>query len=230
MVYTKTTWTSTTVVTTTNMNNAETQYEEAYTAALSHNHDTRYYTKTEMEAWFWYAGNDGAGSGCDCDMLYHPSGDKHFADFSAAGIISKTIIMWDRALLPTGWVECDGSNGTPDLRDKFVIGAGSTYAQGATGGTNAYGGTYDLTIATHIITTAELPEHGHTWGESVPPMTGKGGGDAGALNSNVSYGGGTTNPTGGDGAHGHIYSTVTQAATDRNNLPLCAALRYIMKS
>ena len=46
------------------------------------------------------------------------------------------IIMWSGtiAAIPTGWALCNGSNGTPDLRDRFVIGAGSTYAVGATGG------------------------------------------------------------------------------------------------
>lgn len=47
------------------------------------------------------------------------------------------IIMWYGAAtaIPLGWTLCNGSNNTPDLRDKFVIGAGSTYAVAATGGT-----------------------------------------------------------------------------------------------
>jgi len=53
--------------------------------------------------------------------------------------------------VPSGWYLCDGSNGTPDLRDRFVIGAGSTYSVAATGGS-----------ATHTITTAEMPSHSHT--------------------------------------------------------------------
>lgn len=36
--------------------------------------------------------------------------------------------------IPIGWQLCDGTNGTPDLRDKFVIGAGGAYAVGAAGG------------------------------------------------------------------------------------------------
>jgi hypothetical protein len=49
------------------------------------------------------------------------------------------IILWAGtvAAIPTGWALCNGTNGTPDLRDKFVIGAGSTYAVAATGGSNA---------------------------------------------------------------------------------------------
>lgn len=46
------------------------------------------------------------------------------------------IILWSGAqnAIPYGWQLCNGSAGTPDLRDKFVVGAGSTYAVGATGG------------------------------------------------------------------------------------------------
>lgn len=46
------------------------------------------------------------------------------------------IIIWSGATadIPMGWFICDGTNGTPDLRDRFVVGAGSTYAVGVTGG------------------------------------------------------------------------------------------------
>ena len=47
-----------------------------------------------------------------------------------------TIMLWHGGAggVPLGWVICDGNNGTPDLRDRFVIGAGSTYNPGSTGG------------------------------------------------------------------------------------------------
>ena len=50
--------------------------------------------------------------------------------------VSGMILLWSGATnaIPTGWVICDGQNNTPDLRDRFVIGAGSTYAVDATGG------------------------------------------------------------------------------------------------
>lgn len=46
------------------------------------------------------------------------------------------ICLWSGAIvdIPAGWSLCDGGNGRPDLRDKFVIGAGSTYAPDDTGG------------------------------------------------------------------------------------------------
>jgi hypothetical protein len=53
-----------------------------------------------------------------------------YTDVSAAprGLIA----MWSGALdaLPQGWALCDGTSGTPDLRDKFVVAAGSRYALG----------------------------------------------------------------------------------------------------
>ena len=46
------------------------------------------------------------------------------------------IILWSGSIasIPANWALCNGSNGTPDLRDRFVIGAGNTYAVDATGG------------------------------------------------------------------------------------------------
>ena len=52
------------------------------------------------------------------------------------GVPSGGIIMWSGAVnnVPSGWALCNGSNGTPDLRDRFVVGAGNAYAAAATGG------------------------------------------------------------------------------------------------
>jgi hypothetical protein len=46
------------------------------------------------------------------------------------------IIIWSGSIgaIPTGYYLCNGQNGTPDLRDRFVVGAGNTYAVGNTGG------------------------------------------------------------------------------------------------
>ena len=64
------------------------------------------------------------------------------------------ITMWSGSTsnIPTGWALCNGSNGTPDLRNRFIVGAGSTYTVGQTGGE-----------ATHSLTTAELPSHNHSF-------------------------------------------------------------------
>lgn len=112
------------------------------------------------------------------------------------------ITLWygiDTAV-PTGWQICDGTNNTPDLRDKFVVGAGTTYVKDATGG-----------LATHTLTINEMPAHTHNIvysfsqrgdGASIANITGTGINDV-------------TESTGGGAAH--------------NNLPPYHALFYIMK-
>ena len=49
---------------------------------------------------------------------------------------SGVILMWSGTAdnIPKGWLLCDGTNGTPNLRDRFIIGAGGKYSPGATGG------------------------------------------------------------------------------------------------
>ena len=75
----------------------------------------------------------------------------------SAAVPSGVIMMWSGATsaIPSGYVLCNGSNSTPDLRGRFVIGAqgdsGNTYDVGDTGGS-----------ATHTLTTAEMPSHTHT--------------------------------------------------------------------
>ncbi len=56
------------------------------------------------------------------------------------GIPAGGIIMWSGSIgnIPAGWALCDGSNGTPDLRDRFIVGAGNSYAVGATGGSTSH--------------------------------------------------------------------------------------------
>ena len=120
-------------------------------------------------------------------------------------IPSGVIVMWSGSIatIPTGWLLCDGTNGTPNLRDKFIVGAGSAYAVAATGGE-----------ATHQLTVAEMPSHTH-------PITSTGNNDGGTQypqssvnisSMNTQY----TDARGGDAAH--------------NNLPPYYALAYIMKS
>lgn len=56
------------------------------------------------------------------------------------------ICIWSGAIvdIPVGWTLCDGTLGTPDLRDRFVVGAGDTYAVDDTGGSTTH---------THTFTT-----------------------------------------------------------------------------
>lgn len=59
------------------------------------------------------------------------------ATWTAPGSVpSGVIVMWSGSVasIPAGWVLCNGANGTPDLRDRFIMGAGSSYNPGQTGG------------------------------------------------------------------------------------------------
>jgi hypothetical protein len=73
---------------------------------------------------------DGEGSGLDADLL----DGVHLADLGQvfAGFIG--LYQGLEEDIPAGWQLCDGTNGTPDMRDKFVLGAGGAYAIGDTGG------------------------------------------------------------------------------------------------
>ena len=64
------------------------------------------------------------------------------------------IIMWSgsTASIPTGWALCNGANGTPNLLDRFIVGAGSGYGVGATGGANSI-----------ALTESEIPSHRHAF-------------------------------------------------------------------
>ena len=87
------------------------------------------------------------------------------------------IIMWSGSVanIPTGWVLCTGGNNTPNLRNRFVVGAGSLYAVGDTGGSSYV-----------ALSTANLPAHTHSSGTL-----------GGSTNSTGSHThSGTTNSTG----------------------------------
>ena len=70
--------------------------------------------------------------------------------------VTGMIIMWNStvASIPTGWVLCDGNNSTPDLRNRFVVGAGTggNYSPGDTGGADSV-----------TLTLNQIPAHTHTW-------------------------------------------------------------------
>lgn len=133
------------------------------------------------------------------------------------------IIMWSGSIasIPTGWALCNGSSGTPDLRNRFVVGAGSVYSVAGVGGTadatlvshthSLSGG--GLTGSTTFLTSASVSTN--TEGVS-------GGGAAVVDGVNLSTSSGTvgyTNPT---------VSTQGSSATNAN-LPPYYALAYIMR-
>jgi hypothetical protein len=97
---------------------------------------------------------------------------------SGATIPAGLISMWSGSIgsIPSGWYLCDGSNGTPNLTDRFIIGAGSTYAVNGTGGVSSVTlTTNNMPSHTHTATST-VTDPGHTHSTSYLAYTGSGGG------------------------------------------------------
>ena len=62
-----------------------------------------------------------------------------------------TIVAYNSSSAPAGWALCDGSNGTPNLRGRFIFGSGGSRGMNTTGGQE--------TVALNIN---EMPSHTHT--------------------------------------------------------------------
>lgn len=77
--------------------------------------------------------------------------------------------MWHGLIvdIPNGWALCDGENGTPDLRQKFVRGANPDENPGSTGGIELH--RHSLTLHTKYTT----PNHMHlVKGSTSSPLAG----------------------------------------------------------
>jgi len=141
---------------------------------------------------------------------------------------SGAILLWSGSIgsIPSGYVLCDGTNSTPDLRDRFIVAAGNNYSVGQTGGSA------DAIVVNHTHTaTVTDPGHQHNSQHSTF-LTGWSGG-GGSYNYNSSAGNpsfqldsATASATTG------ISVTNASAGTSSTNanLPPYYALAYIMKT
>lgn len=156
--------------------------------------------------------------------------------------------------IPANWFICDGTNGTPDLRGRFIVGASVDYPEDSTGGSPNHthvvtvdaGGahTHTGTASGHALTIAELPAHSHgngviddnvgsifAYGTKASPAGGNVNNDSGSNSTQ-----GITETIGGGGAHTHGLAidnggahTHTASAANSSNLPPYYSLVYIMK-
>lgn len=109
--------------------------------------------------------------------------------------------IWSGINVPDGWALCDGSNGTPDLRGRFVLGSNSLHAIGSTGGSEEV-----------TLTVEQMPKHLH--GYSVYSKGGSGYGMYMSSTSGITY----------DSSTGYAGSS-----QPHSNMPPYYVLAYIMK-
>lgn len=133
---------------------------------------------------------------------------------SGSSVPAGSIIPWygNLANIPDGFALCDGTNGTPDLRDRFLVGAGYSYTLGNTGGENS-----------HQLTVAEMPSHQHDsgWGEHT---------NLGSLFGFSDYLAGSRGGSGkSDRDNTGLLTSSTGGNQPHENRPPYYALYYIMK-
>jgi microcystin-dependent protein len=166
MAYVEYGWDASSNLSAYNLNHLEEQYEEGVAAIDAHLHPN-YYTTLEANTVFYHTGHMGSGSGFDADML----DGYHATSLIATGLPSGSIMIWfgDDSNVPTGWYICDGATHggktTPDLRGRFPVGAGAApyILPGVTAGSMTVTPTASITVASHALTLAEIPPHGHVY-------------------------------------------------------------------
>ena len=122
------------------------------------------------------------------------------------------IIAWFGANIPDGWALCDGTNCTPDLRGRAILGFDSTSNKNKIG---QYGGEEN-----HLLTIGEIPTHTHKYSINRNP--------AGFLTSasgtgKSGFGAKTTNAS---GSNSYLNQTTN---SPHNNMPPFVVCSYIMK-
>jgi hypothetical protein len=151
------------------------------------------------------------------------------APASAPAVPTGGIILWSGSTgsIPATWYLCDGTNGTPDLRNSFIVGAGSTYA------VNATGGTADAIVVSHTHTATSTsvvtdPTHNHSsQGNGAPNGGGAGVAYVSSAGNQPGYAT-TSSSTGITVATSTTNATAGVSGTNAN-LPPYYALAYIMK-
>ena len=93
-----------------------------------------------------------------------------------ANAMQGIIAIWSGAVvdIPFGWKLCDGSSGTPDLRDRFIVGAGGGYPVGTTGGANSHKHNFGTTGHQHSLPAGSGIQSGSGISSSTSTVTDSG--------------------------------------------------------
>lgn len=143
------------------------------------------------------------------------------APTTSVAVPSGCILLWSGSTgsIPATWLLCDGTNGTPDLRDRFIVGAGNSYA------VNATGGSADAIVVSHTH-TATVTDPGHVHGGIYTKV---GSQDQAGSNIYSLMSGSSSNTN--SAVTGISVSNATAGVSGTNaNLPPYYALAYIMKN
>lgn len=233
MSYTITAWRETGMTTQAKvdgLNNLETIYSEAVSYIDAITHSSSYYTDAQAATKFFTSSTDGSGSLLVCATLDGLTSQQIIDSGTPSGCIA----IWSstEGTIPSGWLLCDGTNSTPNLQDRFVVGAGGNYSVGNMGGSDTVTTTGTITIAGHSLTAAEIPKHTHgsitDYYAAGTTSSSGGSGTSMALvtgNSDVAR---NTSATGSGDAHNHT-ATFT-GTSDQDKRPTFYALCFIMKS
>jgi hypothetical protein len=140
-----------------------------------------------------------------------------------SGVPSGFIGLWSGAAnaIPAGWLLCNGTNGTPNLVDRFVLGAGtSTPAVGTTGGSK------DAIVVSH---THPATDSGHGHGLQMLAGGTAGGSVRGVMDGVKAFAGPINTSLVQNGQANITVTAAGQSGTNAN-MPPYYALCYIMKS
>ena len=134
------------------------------------------------------------------------------------------IAIWSGSIgsIPSGWVLCDGTNSTPDLRNSFILGAGNSYSVGQTGGST------DAIVVSHTHTATSVvtdPGHNHTYISNTGGATG-----IAPPSSNQGDPNGRTTSNSFTGITVATTNAATGVSGTNANMPPYYALAFIMKS
>lgn len=168
----------------------------------------------ESSSYYALAGTAGAGVSQivagNANIVVSPSGGTGVVTLSvpnaANEFVTGMILMFNGVTAPTGWQYCDGTNGTPDLRDRFVICSTATFPLNTSGGS-----------LTSTLVLANLPDHIHGQNGSISANSG----DLGSGGQSFCGPGGNTTGISSPGW--------TPTPTPVSILPPYYALAYIMK-